>query len=331
MVKKSLSALALTLLLAGCNRIPPIDTTDAEARQASIESILAKVDPATANRLKAAVAKVDQGASIVGTDEKLSWERFDSPSLRDFLVVVESLTTERPEVEKQPDWPNAGNASRVLRTYQVELDILEKRRRESLESGQQLVDQFPLTDFRFIPPSRDGSISESSARFSFQVANKTRFDAYRPSVKVTIQVPGQDEPVFQREFSDENNEAPIDPGAFMNLDYECCGAISDPFYFDVLSTLPVGTKVTAELVNIEDHGRKPMINMQAYSITDENRRLFVKACIHHLEPKLATWTPPSDGHECMSRQEFEDYQELAVQASLRDQVADRVAGSPDSP
>lgn len=327
MVRHSLSALALALLLAGCNRVPPIDTTDPEARKASIEQILGVLPPPTAERFKAAVAKVDADTPIPGTAETLHWRRFDNPSVADFLAVVEGLTTPPPQREVDPDWPNPANSSRLLRSYVAEQQILEDRRKASLEAGQQLVDQFPLTDFRFAPPSDRGGLSEANARFTFQVANNTRFDAYRPKVRVSILLPGEDKPVFEREFVEEGNDLPIDPGAYRDLEFQCCGAISDPFHYEILTRLPVGTQVTAELVNIEDHGRKPMIDMATYSIADENRRLFLGACLTYLEANLATWTPPGPGQECLPEEALEAYQEQATQDQLRQQVAQRLSGS----
>lgn len=327
MVRHSLSALALALLLAGCNRVPPIDTTDPEARKASIEQILGVLPPPTAERFKEAVAKVDADTPIPGTAETLHWRRFDNPSVADFLAVVEGLTTPPPQREVDPDWPNPANSSRLLRSYVAEQQILEDRRKASLEAGQQLVDQFPLTDFRFAPPSDRGGLSEANARFTFQVANNTRFDAYRPKVRVSILLPGEDKPVFEREFVEEGNDLPIDPGAYRDLEFQCCGAISDPFHYDILTRLPVGTQVTAELVTIEDHGRKPMIDMATYSIADENRRLFLGACLTYLEANLATWTPPGPGQECLPEEALEAYQEQATQDQLRQQVAQRLSGA----
>lgn len=324
MIRPSLTALALAVLLAGCTRVPPIDTTDPEARKASIDKIVAALPPDTAERFKAAVAKVDASAPIRGTDETLHWRRFDNPSVADFLAVVEGLTREPPARDVDPDWPNAANSSLLLRAYQAEQQILAERRKSSLDAGQQLVDQFPLTDFRFTPPSDRGGLAESNAVFNFQIANNTRFDAYRPSVRVSILLPGEEVPIFEREFAEEANDVPLDPGAYRDLEFQCCGAISDPFHYDILSSLPVGTKVTAELVNIEDHGRQPMIDMSRYSIADENRRLFLAACVGYLEANLLTWSPPGSGQECLPEDALEAHQERMAQSQLREEVERRL-------
>lgn len=328
-MKTPVLALALALALAGCSAVPPIDTSSVEARQASIGTILPLLSPEKAEALKVAVAKLDAGIPIGEGKPPLTWAQFDHPTVSDLLAVTHAAEAAGRQRVVAPDWPNPANAANLLRTYRIEAQLLDARREASLLAGQQLVDQFPLTDFQFQPPRRDGGLAGSEAVFRFEVANNTRFDTYRPALRVSITVPDDPIPVFDRTFEAPANPVPIGPGDATTLEHRCCGALADPYHHEMLSTLPLGAKISAELYDILDHSGKSMIDKQAYSVLDESRRLFLGHCIAYLGETLATWVPPKDRSECLPADELERRREIAAQSELGEAVRRRLATGPD--
>lgn len=310
-------ALAIALALTACTRLPLIDTTSVETRQATIDEALALLQPKDQERFRDAIAKIDAGLPIPGTKEVLDWSRFDHPTVSEILHVTEGMTRAPVETIVEPDWPNPANAAALLSSYKLEAALLEERRRASLEAGRQLVDQFPIADFGFAPPRRSGQLDQQEAKFRFAVTNQTRFDAYSPAVRVSIFVPDDETPIFVRSFRPKDEDEPIGPGSTITFDAACCGVIADPYHFDLLSNLPLGSRITAEIEDVVDNAKKSLIDKQAFSVNDEKRRDFLTHCIAHLEADVSAWRPPADGAPCLPAEELANRMEKAEQDALR--------------
>lgn len=297
--------------LAACTRPAQIaGTTPQEivaavrAAQPSLPSHQQSQLPTAITQFEAAVKAHAAGEGTAPDPVALAQDM--TPS--EFVRVMARFHPTEPDADVEPEFPNPVLASRMLALYELQRDLLQAARANALLSGRSVVDQFPIAEFNFLPPSAAGSLEGDRALFRVGLQNNTRFDVYQPIFLVTVKdAPG--EILFQRKFDlvrSASEKEPVGPGETRIFDLVCCEILKDSFNNQLMRTLPAGATVTVNLLQLHDHSNRPVLDIQRFTEADHDRLGFLHACVEHLKPRLETWVPPEDGSECLSQEDREE-------------------------
>lgn len=308
---------AVALALVGCGSEPKIVQREGQTLQQAIDTAVKR---APAKEAASAAKARDAFVEAFITHPRAELPAADAVvGMRlDEFIRFTTRTLERPDNRvyapaAEGKAPDAVRNASLLRTLQLDKDLLELARVRAQQKGLFTVDQFEWAKPAFVPPA-DGALGvDDHATFAFTFVNHSDLDVYNPVFHLTVTLPSG-EVVFDDNLKgpDEkkNERTPIAPGQPTLLQFTCCNVVSAPLLNQVMHRLPLEAEFTYTLVSIDDYTRRNKLETEAFTSARYARLKAIDECIADMTSRLATWTPESAIPACR-------VERSAVEASAR--------------
>ena len=294
-------AAGLFLALAACSQAPRLDASNYQALNASFNQARAHLSPRDHVRFDQArkrfnAAYFSNGRETTTEEGRAPWRVVDGMDAEQFLTFAHTL--ERPSVSPQePTFPDPALATRLLRQYRVELELLEQARDRAHDKGQNTIDQFPLLEVAYIPPMNDVPIELDRAEFVITIRNDSGFDAYNPEVRIRVLKPGDDIPALDRIFKYENKRDPLGAGDQLTMRFECCALAIDPLHNALLKGLTQDSSIDVDLLQVTNFNNAPLLDRRAFAPASAQRMKVLALCIERISTAPATWVPYAEADQ----------------------------------
>lgn len=302
-VPSLLLAVALATALGGCRREVTIDASSYKTLNASLNQMRTKLPPKpredfdeARKRFNATYFPGGNANTQPGLKGTASWQVVGGMGAAEFVAYVRTLDGGKP-TERSPTFPNPALASRLLTQYQMELDLLREMRDQQFDRGRNTVDQFPVLDVTFVPPSDDMPIEQDRAVFRIQIRNESQYDAYNPQFRLVVEQPGDDVPVLDRTFVHDTQREPIGPGEEVSITYECCSLGLDPIHNSALKKLLPEAKIHVDVLQVRSHDSQELLDRSAFSMADAGRMKVLELCIKRISADVRGWVPYAQADE----------------------------------
>lgn len=193
------------------------------------------------------------------------------------------------------------NAS-LLRTLQLDRNLLDLARARAQQNGLFTVDQFEWARPAFVPPA-DGALGvDDHATFAFTFVNHTDLDVYNPIFHLTVTL-SSGEIVFDDnlkgpEEKNSSERVPIPPEQPTLLQFTCCNIATAPLLNQVMHQLPLNARFDYTLVSLDDYTRRNKLDTQGFTSGRYERLKAIDECIADVEGRVSTWTPESAVAAC---------------------------------
>jgi len=295
--------LLATLSLVACTRTPGLDATSYDALNISLNTIAETLPEQERTRFNTARRQFNalwfpdgEADSMPARPGIPDWRAVHGMRPAEFVRFVGQVATHflPDSISSTPDvtlFPNPALAWRLLAQYRDELTLLLANRQRQLDEGKSTIDQFPIIDVGYVPPLADAPMEYDHATFLISLRNDSGFDAYAPSVRITLTDPAQSLPLFDRTFQHPRGREPIGPGEVLTLKFDCCHLILDPIHNRLLKQATAHSVLEVELLGISNHNNAPLLNTTAFSLHDARRMQVLQRCIARIEDDPAGWQP----------------------------------------
>ncbi|UJJ60646.1 hypothetical protein [Rhodanobacter denitrificans] len=292
-------------VLAGCQSEPRIQPREGQTLEAAIDAAIKRAprrEVASATKARDAFveafirhphAELPAATAVVGMplDEFI---RFTTRTLGNVDNQVHAPAAD-------PAAPDAVRNASVLRTLQLDKELLELARAQAYQDGLFTVDQFEWPKPAFVPPAEGALGVDDHATFVFTFVNRTDMDVYNPIFHLRVTLPSG-EVVFDENLKgpDEkpNERTPITPGQPTLLQFTCCNIATAPLLNQVMHELPLGAQFDYTLVSIDDFTRRNKLDTKGFTSERYARYKAIDECIADMEGRLASWTPQSASAAC---------------------------------
>ncbi|MEY2161610.1 MULTISPECIES: hypothetical protein [unclassified Rhodanobacter] len=292
-------------VLAGCQSEPRIQQRDGQTLEAAIDAAIKRAprrEVASATKAREAFveafithprAELPSAEAVVGMrlDEfiRFTTRTLGSGDNRVYAPTVDPLA---------PD--PVRNAS-LLRTLQLDRDLLDLARSRAQQTGRFTVDQFEWPKPAFVPPAEGALGVDDHATFAFTFVNHTELDVYNPVFHLTVTLPSG-EVVFDDNLKGpeekSNDRTPIPPEQPTLLQFTCCNIATAPLVNQVMHQLPLDAQFDYTLVSIDDYTRRNKLDTEGFTSGRYERLKAIDECIADVEGRVTTWTPESAVPAC---------------------------------
>lgn len=301
---RPLIAFLLLTQIIGCGAPVRLDATDKKTLHASLDKAQAQIFKKDLPKFTEARKQFDAiyfrpGGPPIGVPDFYAVNKMTASEFHAYVQDIIRLTKTKKITEEslRPEnfYPSPAITQRLLEQYQLEKLLQEISKDATWMSGKNTVDQYPITDFTIIvPPPGDLSIAMDKVRLIVTMKNMSGFDAYQPTFKATISMPGQSYPIFTSNFTDVTSKKDaIRPYSEIVKEYTCCSIASDPYNNRLLKNLPVDATIRVEVTSIKNFNNVELLDTMQYSQKENERGPIIEACINILSQNLKTWSPPT--------------------------------------
>lgn len=306
MKRASMILLLSAAALAGCHSEPRIQLRKGETLEAAIDAAIKRAPrPEVASATKARDAFVEAflkhpraglpaPEAVVGmkVDEFI---RFTTRTLKGNADNLVHAPTADPAA------PDAVRNSSLLRTLQLDKELLELARDQAQQEGLFTVDQFEWAKPAFVPPV-DGAMGvDDQATFAFNFVNHTEMDVYHPVFHLRVTLPSGDvvfDDNLQSPEDKRSDRTPIAPEQPALLQFTCCNIATAPLFNQVMRELPLDATFEYTLVSMDDYTRRNKLDTRSFTSTRYARLKATDECIADLQSRLVSWTPQSAVAAC---------------------------------
>jgi hypothetical protein len=235
-----------------------------------------------------------------------------------FVAQIQQSSGPAKSVSTAKGKPRWALTQSYLDSLQMEVSVLEHKRKKAHEHRHYTIDQFKWAQPAFQPPRWMDGLLDSRAVFHMNFTNRTHFDVYPPTLHLTITVPDRAMPLYDEDlnldmgggktdedgrlkFVTESLGAAIAPDTPTLLTYTCCDLIAHPNANTLMRHLPDKAQFHYTITGVKDYTKQDQLDHEIFAAYQWDELKRAKACIADIKSRVKKWTVDTAVHACRER------------------------------